>query len=46
MNEAKIMQKLVHPYLVKCLKTFQNDNMIYIVMEWYSRNDLRAYLEA
>ena len=45
-NEASILKKLVHPYIVRCFKTQQVDQKIHIVMEWCDGKDLNACIKA
>ena len=39
-NEIKILQSLDHPNIVNYIETFESENNIYLVMEYWSGGDL------
>ena len=44
-NEATIMGKLVHPFIVRYQESFIEDNTLHIVMEYCDNGDLNNYLK-
>ena len=45
-NEAAIMARLKHCNIVRIFKSFEDDNKLYIVMEYCENMDLSAFLES
>ena len=46
MNEARIIRKLIHPYIVRCVRTEQIGKKLFIVMEWCGKRDLHQFIKA
>lgn len=44
-REIEILKLCQHPNIIKLLDTFENQDYIYIVMEWLKGGDLFTYLE-
>ena len=44
-REIEILKLCQHPNIIKLLDTFENQDHIYIVMEWLKGGDLFTYLE-
>ena len=44
-NERGIMEVLFHPNIVRCIDSFEDEEDIYIVMEYVSRGNLKQLME-
>jgi serine/threonine-protein kinase len=44
-QEAEIIRDLRHPHIVHLIETWEDENGVWIVMQWLGGGDLRAYLD-
>jgi NIMA (never in mitosis gene a)-related kinase len=45
-KEVRLLEKLNHPYIIRYLESFIEDNEMFIAVEWAEKGDLKLLLRS